>query len=296
MWLDAGIVPFATLGWENEEWVTEGYATGAARGLTKADLPDHGLWERWFPADWVSEMREQIRLWFYSQFFMSVVLVGRSPYKRVLGYEKMLDEQGREMHALVGEHHPGRGRVRADGRRCDALAVLRPAARPEPSVRLRSCARDQAEAAHALALGQVPRRLREHRGLRALVGQARAGCRAASARPLARRADEAARRRGDRRLRGHAHGRRDARVRRVRRRRLQLVHPPFAAALLLLRRGGVPHALVRARAIAARRRAGDAVPRRPSLAQPRPGRSGVGAPRALARGRRARPVAARRDR
>jgi isoleucyl-tRNA synthetase len=102
VWLDAGIVPFSTLGWENPEWIPEGYATGAARGLTKADLPDHAYWETWFPADWVSEMREQIRLWFYSQFFMSVVLVGTSPYKRVLGYEKMLDEHGREMHGSWG--------------------------------------------------------------------------------------------------------------------------------------------------------------------------------------------------
>ena len=102
VWLDAGIVPFSTLGWQNPEWKEEGYATGAARGLTKADLPDHGYWEQWFPADWVSEMREQIRLWFYSQLFMSVVLVGRAPFKRVLGYEKMLDEQGREMHGSWG--------------------------------------------------------------------------------------------------------------------------------------------------------------------------------------------------
>ncbi len=106
VWLDAGIVPFATLGWESPEWIPEGYATGAARGLTKADLPDHAYWERWFPADWVSEMREQIRLWFYSQFFMSVALVGSSPYKRVLGYEKMLDEGGREMHASWGNTIP----------------------------------------------------------------------------------------------------------------------------------------------------------------------------------------------
>jgi isoleucyl-tRNA synthetase len=98
VWLDAGIVPFSTLGWQNPEWKPEGYATGAARGLTTADLPDHAYWEEWFPADWVSEMREQIRLWFYSQLFMSVVLVGRAPFKRVLGYEKMLDEEGREMH------------------------------------------------------------------------------------------------------------------------------------------------------------------------------------------------------
>jgi isoleucyl-tRNA synthetase len=106
VWLDAGIVPFATLGWESPEWVPQGYATGAARGLTTADLPDHAYWEQWFPADWVSEMREQIRLWFYSQFFMSVALVGRSPYRRVLAYEKMLDEHGREMHASWGNTIP----------------------------------------------------------------------------------------------------------------------------------------------------------------------------------------------
>jgi isoleucyl-tRNA synthetase len=102
VWLDAGIVPFSTLGWESPEYVPEGYATGAAKGLTTADLPDHAYWKEWFPADWVSEMREQIRLWFYSQLFMSVVLVGRAPFEKVLGYEKMLDEHGREMHGSWG--------------------------------------------------------------------------------------------------------------------------------------------------------------------------------------------------
>jgi isoleucyl-tRNA synthetase len=102
VWLDAGIVPFSTLGWQNPTLVPEGYATGAAKGLTTADLPDHAYWEEWFPADWVSEMREQIRLWFYSQLFMSVVLVGRAPFRQVLGYEKMLDETGREMHGSWG--------------------------------------------------------------------------------------------------------------------------------------------------------------------------------------------------
>jgi isoleucyl-tRNA synthetase len=76
-WLDAGIVPFSTLGWQNPQWVEHGYANGASAGLSGADLPDHAYWEQWFPADWVSEMREQIRLWFYSQSFMSVTLVGR---------------------------------------------------------------------------------------------------------------------------------------------------------------------------------------------------------------------------
>ena len=102
VWLDAGIVPLSTLGWQSSEFVERGYATGAARGLTTADLPDHAYWEQWFPADWVSEMREQIRLWFYSQLFMSVALVGRAPFRKVLGYEKMLDEHGREMHGSWG--------------------------------------------------------------------------------------------------------------------------------------------------------------------------------------------------
>jgi isoleucyl-tRNA synthetase len=106
VWLDAGIVPFSTLGWRNEEWVEGGYATGASAGLSGADLPDHAYWEQWFPADWVSEMREQIRLWFYSQLFMSVALVGRAPFRSVLGYEKMLDEQGREMHGSWGNLIP----------------------------------------------------------------------------------------------------------------------------------------------------------------------------------------------
>ena len=73
-WLDAGIVHFSTLGWKNETWVEHGNGNGAAAGLTGADLPDHAYWEKWFPADWVTEMREQIRLWFYSQCFMAVTL------------------------------------------------------------------------------------------------------------------------------------------------------------------------------------------------------------------------------
>jgi isoleucyl-tRNA synthetase len=102
VWLDAGIVPFSSLGWENPVWQPRGYATGAAQGLSTADLPDSDYWEQWFPADWVTEMREQIRLWFYAQFFMSVVLTGRAPYRKVLTFEKLLDADGREMHGSWG--------------------------------------------------------------------------------------------------------------------------------------------------------------------------------------------------
>ena len=101
-WLDAGIVPFSTLGWQNAEWIPGGYATGASKGLSGADLPDHAYWERWFPAHWISESREQIRLWFYSMLFMSVTLEGCAPYERVLAYERVRDETGREMHKSTG--------------------------------------------------------------------------------------------------------------------------------------------------------------------------------------------------
>ncbi len=79
-WLDAGIVPFSTLQY----------------------LTNREYWEKWFPADLVLEMREQIRLWFYSMLFMSVTLVDRSPYKRVFVYEKVYDEFGRPMHKSAG--------------------------------------------------------------------------------------------------------------------------------------------------------------------------------------------------
>ncbi|MGZ4143087.1 MAG: isoleucine--tRNA ligase [Actinomycetota bacterium] len=101
-WLDAGIVPFSTLGYKNPSWVEHGYAAGAGEGLTGADLPDHAYWEKWFPAAWITESREQIRLWFYSMLFMSVVLEGRAPYRRVLTYERVTDETGRPMHKSWG--------------------------------------------------------------------------------------------------------------------------------------------------------------------------------------------------
>ncbi len=71
-WLDAGIVPFSTLGY----------------------FDDREKWKQAYPADWVSEMREQVRLWFYSMLFMSVTLQGRSPYKKVLSYESVVSEEG----------------------------------------------------------------------------------------------------------------------------------------------------------------------------------------------------------
>ena len=82
-WLDAGIIAFSTLGY-------------------LGDGPGHAYWEEWFPAQWVSEMREQIRLWFYAMLFMSVTLVDEPPYREVLVYEKVHDEHDRPMHKSHG--------------------------------------------------------------------------------------------------------------------------------------------------------------------------------------------------
>ena len=65
-WLDAGIAPFST----------------KPKGQFKADM--------------VLEMKEQIRLWFYAQLFMSVVLTGEAPYKNVVGYSTLVDEDGKK--------------------------------------------------------------------------------------------------------------------------------------------------------------------------------------------------------
>jgi isoleucyl-tRNA synthetase len=76
VWLDAGIVPFSTLHW----------------------LDDRDYWKKWFPAELITENIEQIRLWYYSQLFMSVVLTGRAPYDTVLSNEFVYDENGEEFH------------------------------------------------------------------------------------------------------------------------------------------------------------------------------------------------------
>jgi isoleucyl-tRNA synthetase len=75
-WLDAGIVPFSTLRW----------------------LDDRAYWEKWYPADFITENLEQVRLWYYSQLFFSVVLTGRAPYEVCLSNEFVYDENGEEFH------------------------------------------------------------------------------------------------------------------------------------------------------------------------------------------------------
>lgn len=72
VWLDAGIVPYSTFGY----------------------FTDRKEWEKNFPAEWVTEMHEQVRLWFYSMLFMSTVLEDRAPYERVVTNSAVVAEDG----------------------------------------------------------------------------------------------------------------------------------------------------------------------------------------------------------
>ena len=80
-WLDAGIVPFSTLGY----------------------LTDNDYWKRWFPGDFVTEcFPGQFRHWFYSLLAMSALLEEKAPFKTLLGHALVKDETGRDMHKSWG--------------------------------------------------------------------------------------------------------------------------------------------------------------------------------------------------
>ncbi len=80
-WLDAGIVPYSTLSYnQNREY-----------------------WEKWFPADFVVEcFPGQFRNWFYSLLAMSTVMERKPPFKTLLGHALVKDETGRDMHKSWG--------------------------------------------------------------------------------------------------------------------------------------------------------------------------------------------------
>ncbi len=80
-WLDAGIVAYSTLRYRT----------------------DRRYWERWFPADFITEsFPGQFRNWFYALIAMSTVLEGKPPTRTILGYATLLDEKGEPMHKSKG--------------------------------------------------------------------------------------------------------------------------------------------------------------------------------------------------
>ncbi len=80
-WLDAGIVSMSTMGYRTD--------------------PEH--WQKWFPADWISEsFPGQFRNWFYSLLAMSTVMTGQAPFGSVFTYATLVAEDGRAMHKSWG--------------------------------------------------------------------------------------------------------------------------------------------------------------------------------------------------
>lgn len=79
-WLDAGITPFST----------------------KRYFTDKKFFQENFPVQYVCEMIEQIKLWFYSLLVMSVVLTGKAPYEKLVTYQYVKDEKGGEFHKSGG--------------------------------------------------------------------------------------------------------------------------------------------------------------------------------------------------
>ena len=88
-WLDAGITPFSTTGYN----------------------VDRGEWEKIYPVDLVSEcFPGQFRNWFYSMLALGTMMrhgetddpAEKRPFKTLFGYRLVLDEQGRPMHKSDG--------------------------------------------------------------------------------------------------------------------------------------------------------------------------------------------------
>src|SRR5262249_15441573 len=80
-WLDAGIVPYSTMGYNT----------------------DREYWEKWFPADFITEsFPGQFRNWFYAILAMSAMMENRPPFKVLLGHGLVLDEQSETMSKSKG--------------------------------------------------------------------------------------------------------------------------------------------------------------------------------------------------
>ncbi|QDT65497.1 class I tRNA ligase family protein [Calycomorphotria hydatis] len=88
-WLDAGITPFSTMGYNH----------------------NREEWEKWYPADFVTEcFPGQFRNWFYSLLALSTMMRHdetddpklKRPFKTLLGHRLVMDERGQPMHKSDG--------------------------------------------------------------------------------------------------------------------------------------------------------------------------------------------------
>ena len=88
-WLDAGIVPFSTMGYNH----------------------NRDEWQKWYPADLVTEcFPGQFRNWFYSMLSLSTMMrydeadsaEDKKPFRTLLGHRLVQNEQGKPMHKSDG--------------------------------------------------------------------------------------------------------------------------------------------------------------------------------------------------
>ncbi len=80
-WFDSGAMPFAQHHYPFE---------------------NHDLFEKQFPADFISEAVDQTRGWFYSLLAISTLLFNKAPYKNVIVLGHVQDENGRKMSKSKG--------------------------------------------------------------------------------------------------------------------------------------------------------------------------------------------------
>ncbi|MEO2092070.1 MAG: class I tRNA ligase family protein, partial [Gemmataceae bacterium] len=81
-WLDAGIVAFSTMKYNQ----------------------DRDYWRKWYPADFITEsFPGQFRNWFYALLALSTMMSdGEPPFKTLLGFATVKDQFGHDMHKSAG--------------------------------------------------------------------------------------------------------------------------------------------------------------------------------------------------
>ena len=192
------------------------------------------VFERRFPADFICEAIDQTRGWFYSLLAVNTLVFGRTPYRNVVCLALLVDQDGQKMSKSRGNVIDPWTVLDDPRRRRAALVLLLVGLAVDAEARLRRGHRrvDAPVPRHALEHVLVLRHLREPRRLDARL---RAPSTAVDARarpvdPLAparhRRATSPTRSRASTRSRGAQAL--DA----LRRRPLELVRAPLAAALL----------------------------------------------------------------
>ena len=84
VWYDSGSVPFAKVYYPNNK----------------------ELFEKRFPAKYISEGMDQTHLWFYTMLILGVALFDKAPFENVIVTGMMLDKQGKKLSKSKGNYPP----------------------------------------------------------------------------------------------------------------------------------------------------------------------------------------------